>query len=286
MALSVGCSVGTNGSKPIVLASSIGQAVPFVKPKETWGADHLYEFLNALPDEARLSLMKSLEMVKENAGLSALNGRSQDVRNIQKEALWISSNILTYPFRNESKLNYHELATWVASNANVDTILSGPAFVLERGLHKQMFSQLWDKLTSAQRSELLEQIDPNGRIKDKAALALLVGRSALTALAATAYFSGFAFYTTMAVTIKTVAGFFGLTLPFAVYTGAAAGVGALVAFLCGPIGWAIMGLAALGGIALAGRANVKKTAAFILQIHALKVAALMEAGVPEKEIFV
>jgi len=46
-----------------------------------------------------------------------------------------------------------------------------------------------------------------------------------------------------------------------------------------------MGLAALGGLALAGRANVKKTTAFACQIHALKVAALLAAGTPERDVF-
>jgi hypothetical protein len=44
-------------------------------------------------------------------------------------------------------------------------------------------------------------------------------------------------------------------------------------------------LTALGGLALAGRANSKKTAAFICQVHLLKVAALLAAGTPEREVF-
>ncbi|MEZ4731397.1 MAG: hypothetical protein R3E79_30125 [Caldilineaceae bacterium] len=132
-----------------------------------------------------------------------------------------------------------------------------------------------------QRQELLNKIDPNGKIKDKAAIAALTGSGAIAVLSTSVAFSGFAFYTSMSVAISTVAGFFGLTLPFAAYTGASS----VVAFLSGPVGWAIAGIAALGGIALAGRANVTKTSAFISQIHALKVAALIEAGIPEKEIF-
>jgi len=286
LALAVGvpllsrCSVGTKVKNPIV------QAAPFVKHTEKWGAEHLYEFLKALPDEAILSLMKSLEIVDMNAGLDVLHGKSKSaiVQEVQKQALWISSNILTYNFKDETALNYHELATWVASSAGVNKniIRYEPTFVVEREIWKQIFVESWDKITPDQRVELLKKIDANGQIKDKAAIAALGGAGALTALATTTYFAGFAFYTTMSVTISTVAGFLGITLPFAAYAGASS----VVAFLSGPVGWAIAGLAALGAVALAGRANVKKTAAFILQIHALKVAALMEAGVPEKEIFV
>jgi uncharacterized protein YaaW (UPF0174 family) len=100
-------------------------------------------------------------------------------------------------------------------------------------------------------------------------------------LSATAAFSGFAFYTTMSVTIATVALAAGVTLPFVAYAGAST----LVGVLSGPVGWAIMGMAALGGAALAGRADPQKTTALIAQLHALKVEALIAAGVPERDVF-
>lgn len=268
---------GDDKKKPISEASA------FVKPKEKSGADHLYEFLNALPDEVMLSLMKGLGMVGEKARPDVLKGKSKDVREIQKRALWLSSNILSYPFRDETTLDYHQLATWVASSSGVEksVVKAGSTFKLERETQKQIFAELWDKLKPEQRRELLDRIDPNGHIQDKAAIAAMTGAGALGVLSLTVAFSGFAFYTTMAVTISTVAGFFGFTLPFVAYAGASS----LVAFLSGPVGWAIMGLAALGGVALAGRANVTKTTAFICQIHALKIAALVEAGIPEKDVF-
>ncbi len=276
-ALSGKCLADPPAPKPLAKAAAVA------KVKDKWTADHLYEFLNALPNESLLSLKKALGMVDQNAGIEALQGKSKDVREIQKQALWISSNILAYPFRDETVLNYHSLVTWVAKDAGVASELIGkePTFTLEREIQKQLFAQLWDKLTVKQREELLDKIDPNGKIKDKAAIAALGGAGALAALSVIVAFAGFAFYTTMAVTISTVAGFFGLTLPFAAYAGASS----IVAFLSGPVGWAIMGVAALGGVALAGRANVKKATAFVCQLHALKVAALIEAGVSEKKVF-
>ncbi len=85
----------------------------------------------------------------------------------------------------------------------------------------------------------------------------------------------------MSVAIASVAAAMGIVLPFAAYAGAAS----LVGILAGPIGWAIMGLSAIGGIALAGRADLQKTTAFVAQIHALKVEALAAAGISEKSIF-
>ncbi len=107
----------------------------------------------------------------------------------------------------------------------------------------------------------------------------MIGRD-ISAGLVTVAFTGFAFYTTMSVTIATVAGAVGVTLPIATYTTASSVVG----ILSGPVGWAILGVAALGGLALAGRANLQKTTALIDQIHALKVEALIAAGVREQDV--
>lgn len=285
-------------------AKPLAKAAELVKIKEKWTADNLYEFLNALPNESLLSLKKALGLVNEKAGLDSLYGKSKDVREIQKQALWISSNIFAYPFRDEAVLNYHALVTWVAQDIEVasDLIANESTFILERAIQTQLFAKLWDKLTVPQRKELLDKIvdsnsnisEYNGKIVnstainkvatmalDTAIVATFTSAGAIAALSTTVAFTGFTFYTTMSVMISTVAGFFGLTLPFAAYAGASS----IVAFLSGPVGWAIMGIAAVGGVALAGRANVKKTTAFLWQVHALKVAALIEAGIPETEVF-
>ena len=160
-------------------------------------------------------------------------------------------------------------------------IQNAPTFAIERDLHKLLFAQLWDKLNPQQRKDLLAKVDPNGTIKDQAAIVALGGAGALTILSATVAFTGFAFYTTMSVTIATVAGTLGLTLPFATYAGASS----LVGIFTGPVGWAITGIFAVAGVALKGRANLIKTTALIGQLHALKVEALVAAGVPEQDVF-
>jgi uncharacterized protein YaaW (UPF0174 family) len=278
----LGSALGLYGWS-VMSKKPIAKAAPFVKPKEKWTADHFYDFLSALPADTMLALKKSLGILDGDATETQLKGNDQDARDIQKHTLRLSSNVLAYPFRDETKLNYHDLATWVCGKAGVsqELIQSAPTFALERELHKLLFAQMWDKLNSQKREELLAKIDPNGAIKDKAAIAALGGVGALAALSATAALTGFAFYTTMSVTIATVAGAVGATLPFATYAGASSLIGAL----SGPVGWAIMGIAALGGMALVGRADRQKTAAFIVQLHALKVEALIAAGVPERDVF-
>lgn len=276
-------STPTATPTPTPTPKPIARAASYVKVHDKWTADHLYEFLNALPDDSLLAIKKSLGIVDQNAGLDVLKGRSKDVREIQKWALWVSSNILTYPFGDETALDYHSLALWVAEGMKLDAeVVAGKStFFLEREIQLQLFGQMWDKLTVAQRGELLKKIDPDGKIKDKTALVALSGTGVITALSTTVAFTGFAFYTTMSVTISTVAGFLGLTLPFAAYTGASS----LVALLSGPIGWAIAGIAAVGGVALAGRANTQKTITFINSLHMLKVEALKEAGISDEEVF-
>lgn len=273
----VGWFVITNWQNPMA------RAAPFVKPKERWTAEHFFDFLRALPASAMLSLKKSLDILSPEAGEDQLHGNDQDARDIQKHALWLSTNVLSYLFRDETKLGYHDLVTWVSKEADVPatTINTAPTFPLERELLKLLFAQLWDRMNAQQRNELLVKLDPNGEVKDKAAIVALSGAGALAALGATVAFAGFAFYTTMSIAIASVAGAVGVTLPFATYVGASS----LVGVLSGPVGWAIMGIAALGGIALAGRANLRKTALLVGQLHALKVEALVAAGVPEHEVF-
>lgn len=261
----------------------MARVAPFVRPKDSWTAEHLYNFLQALPSDAMLGLKTSLGLLPPSASTSRLAGPVEDAKDVQKHAVWLSSNVLTYPFRDKLNQSHHDLVMWVSQSAGVPlaTLQSAPTFALEREVHKLLFAQLWDRLTPKQRRELLEKLDPAGTIKDKASVAALGGAGALAVLSATVAFTGFAFYTTMSVTIAAVAAAVGVTLPFAAY----ATLSTIVGILAGPVGWAILGTTALAGIAIAGRPNVQKTAQLIIQIHALKVEALVAAGVPEHEVF-
>jgi len=160
-------------------------------------------------------------------------------------------------------------------------VKAAPTFPLEQELFRMLFVGMWDKLSESQRKAVLEQVDPHNSLKDKAAIAALGGAAALAALSGTVALAGFAFYTTMSVTIAAVAALAGATLPFASYAAASA----LVGMLSGPLGWAVVGLAGLGGLVLKGRADAAKTTALLLQIHALKVEALQAARIPARQVF-
>lgn len=254
----------------------IAKAAPYVRADQVWQPDHLRAFLEALPPAEIARLKQCLGMDEGHQ-----DSVEADARAVEKQALWVSSNVLTYPFRD--RLDPHAMCLWVLSKTSPkgSAAFDGPTFFVERELQKRLFAELWSRLNEEQRVKLLQGIDKDGSIKDKAAIAAMSGAAAVVTLSATTAFAGFAFYTTMSTTIAAVAAAMGVTLPFAVYAGASTVVG----ILSGPIGWAVVTVAALGGLALAGRANVQKTTAFVMLLHSLKVEALMAAGVNPSTIF-
>jgi hypothetical protein len=262
-----------------------GQVVPeksdlkplaqLVKPERQWSPTDFNSFLSALPAEARLSLMKALKMVSDDSTRAALKDTPTDVREIKKRILWLSNHLVKYPFLNEEKIDYHSLVLWVAETMEVDARIRNtqPTLIVERAIIERIFVKAWDKLSPEQRLSLLTKIDTDRKL-DKVAIAAGSGSTALAILSTTVYFSGFAFYTTMGTTICTVAGFFGITVPFAGYAGASS----TVALLSGPVGWVLVAIGAVVCVGIAGRANVIETLRAITEIHSLKIQALVAAG--------
>jgi hypothetical protein len=174
---------------------AIAATAASVFPKLKWSPGHLHDFLRSLPREARLTLEKSLELLPPKATVADLKHAAVDADDIQAKVLWLSTNVLAYPFKKASKLDYHNLVEWVAEEAGVSKAIVNTAstFTLERELLKMLFAQLWDKMTAKQREDLLKKVDGAGLIKDKAAMAALGGAGALAALSTTVAFTGFAF---------------------------------------------------------------------------------------------
>ncbi len=240
---------------------------PYVKPMLFWSANELTDFLSHLDGARQKLVLASIQ--KENDTFNA--------DEVKKQVQWLASNVATYPFKDKVGYHYHdEILKWLANEYHVqgNYINAAPTFLLERKILDALFVEIWDKLTPDQRKKILEAIDKQGDIKDKAGIALAGGSVALAALSATAYFAGFAFYTSISAFTFEAAGLLGITLPFAGYAGASA----TAAVLTGPVGWTIAGLALLGSTILLGRANYAKTAAFVTQLHLIKVDALKKSG--------
>jgi len=252
---------------PVRSRNPLAYLAPHVKRAERWGPAQLNDFLSALQEAEMLSCLKA-------AQVQPLPNMSGNVDALQRQLLWEASHAVTYIFRDQKSIQYHDLVAWCAKDAGI-----GPAeiqrlstFDLERRLMEQQFSSIWDGLSESQRKDLLAKIDPDNSIKDAAGIASLGGAGALAALGTTAYFTGFAFYTTMSVVICTVAGWVNVTLPFAAYMTASS----TVAILAGPFGWAAMTVAAGLGVALLGSADARQTSYIVFQIHALKAGAIAD----------
>jgi hypothetical protein len=248
-------------------ANLLAKVEPKVLPGLNWSAVELDDFLNALPVSSPLNIRKAADP-SEAIALTPMA--------LEKQIVWNSSSILAYPLHDSTQVKYHELVQWVADEAGVEEWIreTQPTFVIERAILEQMFQDLWEKLPPAKREESLDKLDVDKSIRDRAAISLLSGVGAQAALSTTAYFAGFDFYITMSSTLFAAAGFFGVTLPFAVYQAASSTAPLIVAFGTSPVGWAILAVAAAASVALAGAPDVEKTAAAICQIHALKVASL------------
>jgi uncharacterized protein YaaW (UPF0174 family) len=242
---------------------------PFVKADKLWTAEDFQQFLDHCDADRLGVLEKSLDL---NVGGG---GTASRVQAVKKRLVWESSHIATYPFKDTNSVNYHQVVQWVAAKHGVPAtrVNSESTFILERLIFEQVFKDMWDRLKPEQRRELLKRIDTRGQL-DTATIATLGGTAALATLATTVYFAGFAFYATMSTVIATVAGVFGVAVPFGTYMGASG----VVAFLSGPVGWALVAIGAAGSLALLGRADLKSTTAFVVQMHCLKVAALQNSG--------
>ena len=128
---------------------------------------------------------------------------------------------------------------------------------------------MWDNLSEEEREKVLNEAG----YKSSAVSGIITmsGGAALAALCATEAISGFAFYIVVAKTLTAAAG--------AVFGASAATTVSTIAIFCGPVGWAIAGVALTGGALLVGRADVERSIAFIVQIHYLKIDALKKLGV-------
>lgn len=241
----------------------------YVKPKAIWTASDFHEFLDQCSPD-RLNVLEQSLKLKNQVGTQPVR-----VAAIKKDVVWESSNVILYPLKDVETVDYHKIVQWVAKKHGVSNVAidQEPTFILERLVLEQIFKEMWDKLSADQKRELLKKIDTSGQL-DTETLAAMGGTAALAALATTTYLTGFAFYTTMSTVIHGVAGFVGVTVPFAAYVGASS----TVAFLSGPFGWTLISIAVVGNLALLGRADLREVTEFVIQMHSIKVVALRNSG--------
>lgn len=241
--------------------------LPYIKPDVWWQTEDLTTFLEHLNDPQQKLVLLSLK--KENSPF--------DVTQIKKDVRWSASHVTTYPFRDKTGYHYHdEILKWLAGEFQIrDEIRFGlPSLALERRIFEAVVGELWKDLSVEQRKEVLLKADIKGNHDNLIGGASLAGAAGLSTLSIAVNSSGFAFYTAMSSIIHSTAALAGITVPFAGYMGASS----TVAFLSGPVGWSLLALAGLASVFFLGRADHIKTAAFVIQVHLLKVQALENSG--------
>jgi hypothetical protein len=186
------------------------------------------------------------------------------------------------PFTDYKKASYHEIAVYCAKKAGLSSkaIDGRSSLQVERLVMQSLFAEMWDRLPEVKRLELLKRMDPNGEIKDAAAVTSLGGAAAISALTSTVAFQGFGFYIGLSTGLHALATMVGVTLPFGTYTAASSAV----AFLSGPVGWALASVAALGGLVWLGGADARRTADILFAMHNWKLDALRAVGTTDHDI--
>lgn len=232
--------------------------LPYIYPEKKISPGEFRLFLEKLSTEQRKELYKALGK-ETNANVTA------DM--LEKQILWLSSSWLTGPFKD---LDYHETVRWTAKKIGIHPAECevGSTFQLERKILEKLFSQVWDKMTPEQKEKVLKEagLEPS----QIPGIVALTSAGVIAAAGTTAALMGFGFYIIVAKTLVVWAAAVGVT---------AATTVSAVSLLCGPIGWCVAGIAAVGGLVLLGGANVHKTAAAIIAIHAIKATALTKSGI-------
>ena len=189
---------------------------------------------------------------------------------IKKALIYRANNKLTYWFRG-NEVDYHKLVQWAAKQHGIENtqVNALPTFDLERKIAERYWEKKWNKLTPEQRLELLKHVEREvGKITNKAGIATMSGAAALATLNVAVVAMGFKFYILMSSTIYFVAGLFGVTLPFAVYSTAST----VACILSGPIGWVIGAVAAATGAVALGWPEKDTVGAFIMTANAIKTS--------------
>lgn len=264
---------GVDARQVVIDRDEMKKISDLVKPDAKWGPAELNAFLKGLPDRAMFQLLKGI-------GKPCWQDRETDVLTFQNYFLWESNNVLLYYTTTSEKIDYHGTVVWVAEQIGVDpwVIKTQPTFIVERAIFRHIvtntFPKAWEKMSREKRLEFIKKIDTKHKLNGTE-IASMSGVAALATLNASVYFAGFAFYTTMSMTIAAIGGLAGVTVPFFVYVGASTTVGVLT----GPIGWTCLAVvASVGAVSYLGKASNQKTLGMIYQLHMLKVQALEAAG--------
>lgn len=208
------------------------------------------------------------------------------VASIRKALVWRAYNKLTYYFRSDENVDYHDIVKWAAEKAEVNPthINSHSTYYLESKIAEKYFEDVWAALSHEKRVELLKNIEKETGVNfDIATISVMGGTAALGTIQSVIVAYG------LPVIMAEIGyilpwlfiGSQWLITPVLSYLGYV--VGGVTGFFSSPIGWVItgpIGITVTGGLAvwsayLAGRAEKETVTAFILTVHMIKSKKFM-----------
>lgn len=177
----------------------------------------LFDYFNNEQKEGLLRLL-NIKSLKENS-----------INNCISKDLFPLKGLFT------KKSSYKELLIKVSEKHEIDLNQSKTIFEIEEVILKYKFKKIWDELPEGDKEkikiEMLKVAELNGLDKDQ-----LNAIKALTTIGL-ANLSGFGVYLMATTFVGLITSFFGITLPFAFYTG----MTYFISVVIGPVGWVIGG---------------------------------------------
>lgn len=125
-------------------------------------------FLENCTITERIEIMQALQdlpseysTAKTETILNAINSDRLDASVVSSEAIrkaiiWRAYNKLTYLFRNDDEIDYHEILQWVAEKLNINglRVKEYSTFRLEREVAEEYFAKAMEKLTPSERKAI------------------------------------------------------------------------------------------------------------------------------------
>ncbi len=218
----------------------------------------------ALPEDVLASASpQELESLAVVLGLASTASAAEVVRSLRAAG----SNDTAVQIRkmkgDEPFVSYREVVSDAAKKTKAKIASTdNTAAERERAIVVAVFNTMLDKATPEQRAALIRELSKR---EHKLAQGVGVAASGLVI----ANLSGFGLYVAASSALAALTGALGITLPFAAYTG----LSSVIATVIGPVGWVVL---IIGGVAMIGGVNYKKTVPAVLAIAAVRARLIAE----------
>lgn len=257
--------------------ASFLKSAKFVKKDIIWSNSNHFDFLNSLPSVGLLILKKTLEIIPSDASNNALKGGFSDVVEISVAICDKSSWF--HICRSPADFDYHGMVLDIASRAGISfqDVKRVSTFDLENLIMKKYISELerefsdrWNGMSMKERREILQKVDPEGRMGDHSVISSLHASVVINVFSALVKSSGFSAYAKATSVLAFASRSVGVVLPFTVYSS----LSKVISVISGPYGKLASGTISLFGFLLDKKPDFEKMTSYVLALHALKIDSL------------